>query len=326
MRQVSPSSLRPPTLKATGKGGQKASKHVATKRRNASAALTFPDHWNMPDVRGVLYARHGKSCAYCGCHLPRNDRGDVEHFRPKTSVYEDESHGGYWWLAYDLQNYLLSCRICNSSRKSNRFPLRSRASRRALFGGIQLPQEARLLLNPATDAVEDLLQVELREGRCRIAPRAGLSRQLREQIDGTIQFFKLNIDPKLVQERTRVWTAVDLALTEGRENDARLASIRFCQHSLAARQLLQLRDASLLPSASTELRWFLNELLDDLEFVLDSIDLAPDDELLKDQRDELLWTMAALWKEPMVGTPLDVEARLDEFGLKSRVQPYFTQL
>ena len=52
------------------------------------------------------------------CH---NDRGDVEHFRPKSAVLDDPLHGGYWWLAYDFQNYLLSCSLCNRVRKKTRF-------------------------------------------------------------------------------------------------------------------------------------------------------------------------------------------------------------
>ena len=42
------------------------------------------------------------------------DYGDVEHFRPKSK---------YWWLAYCLDNYLVSCAICNQKFKSNVFPI-----------------------------------------------------------------------------------------------------------------------------------------------------------------------------------------------------------
>src|SRR5436305_1765091 len=73
--------------------------------------------WNNPDVRGAVYAMHGRVCAYCQA-LASDSRGDIEHFRPK-SVYP--------WLMYDFANYLLGCRVCNSNRKSSRFPLARRA-------------------------------------------------------------------------------------------------------------------------------------------------------------------------------------------------------
>src|SRR6266481_3442684 len=113
MRQVVRPEVRLPTLieievkhgegwKATGVGGP-------------------PDGlWNNPDVRGALYAMHGRACAYCEQHLPENDRGDVEHFRPESL---------YRWLAYAFDNYLLSCSICNRTLKRDRFPLRSGATR-----------------------------------------------------------------------------------------------------------------------------------------------------------------------------------------------------
>jgi uncharacterized protein (TIGR02646 family) len=41
---------------------------------------------------------------------------DVEHFRPKGAVAEDPDHEGYWWLAFDYQNYRYSCQWCNQRR------------------------------------------------------------------------------------------------------------------------------------------------------------------------------------------------------------------
>jgi uncharacterized protein (TIGR02646 family) len=41
---------------------------------------------------------------------------DVEHFRPKGAVADDPDHEGYWWLAFDYQNYRYSCQWCNQRR------------------------------------------------------------------------------------------------------------------------------------------------------------------------------------------------------------------
>lgn len=79
--------LRPrielPTL-AGGPGARTAAKHLAARGEDAAASLDFPDHWNRADVRGALYAMHGRVCAFCLSELTRGDRGDVEHFRPKS--------------------------------------------------------------------------------------------------------------------------------------------------------------------------------------------------------------------------------------------------
>ncbi|MBY4592316.1 MULTISPECIES: hypothetical protein [Rhizobium] len=62
---------------------------------------------------------------------------DVDHFRPKRRVFErstkGDEHPGYWWLAYDLDNYRYSCIYANRLRrdietdlvggKADRFPV-----------------------------------------------------------------------------------------------------------------------------------------------------------------------------------------------------------
>ena len=42
--------------------------------------------------------------------------GDVEHYRPKSI---------YWWLAYNYDNYLVSCQLCNQKFKKAKFPVRN---------------------------------------------------------------------------------------------------------------------------------------------------------------------------------------------------------
>ena len=55
---------------------------------------------------------HGRVCAYCQRVLSDSDRGDVEHFRPKSV---------YVWLIYEFNNYFLGCRKCNSRLKGSKF-------------------------------------------------------------------------------------------------------------------------------------------------------------------------------------------------------------
>jgi hypothetical protein len=39
-----------------------------------------------------------KKCWYTESKNPGASK-DIDHFRPKNEVFEDESHPGYWWLA-----------------------------------------------------------------------------------------------------------------------------------------------------------------------------------------------------------------------------------
>jgi hypothetical protein len=109
-------------------------------------------------------------CGYCELNVIAGHRGDVEHYAPKndlrqfTGVPNEEgveidnsatvkgripalvSDVGYWWLAYDWSNYLLSCVVCNQVWKANLFPVRD-AGTRALPPS-QEALERSLLLNP----------------------------------------------------------------------------------------------------------------------------------------------------------------------------------
>src|SRR5262245_41753306 len=101
MKKVRRPNITPPSLKAGSKADQETERRAKAFEKNARTKITrgtFPDYWGGPDVRGALWAMHGRSCAYCDRDLPGTDRGDVEHFRPKNV---------YWWLAYVFRNYLL---------------------------------------------------------------------------------------------------------------------------------------------------------------------------------------------------------------------------
>lgn len=57
---------------------------------------------------------HGK-CWYCESNELRSDN-PIDHFRPKGKVAECSDHPGYWWLAFDWENYRFACTYCNSRR------------------------------------------------------------------------------------------------------------------------------------------------------------------------------------------------------------------
>jgi uncharacterized protein (TIGR02646 family) len=68
------------------------------------------------DMKEILLNVSDQKCWYCESKQVRSDN-NVDHFRPKNRVIECPDHPGYWWLAFDLTNYRLSCTFCNSNRK-----------------------------------------------------------------------------------------------------------------------------------------------------------------------------------------------------------------
>ena len=64
--------------------------------------------------KAQLLKESSNKCAYCEAPLKAVAYGDVEHYRPKSI---------YWWLAYNYENYLASCTLCNQAFKKDHFPL-----------------------------------------------------------------------------------------------------------------------------------------------------------------------------------------------------------
>ncbi len=128
-------------------------------------------------------AQHRK-CGYCEAKIT-GYYGDVEHYRPKKAVWYLKSPGrevenstkvrgrtfdkryksGYWWLAYDWDNYVLACAICNQRWKVSLFPVERRRTREVRKGDENM--EGPLLLDPFGDhdpaahlAFDDLGQIQ----------------------------------------------------------------------------------------------------------------------------------------------------------------------
>lgn len=104
-------------------------------------------------VRELLRRDFSNRCAYCESHLDfATSYPPVEHYRPKAGYKDGNSstlkRPGYWWLAYEWDNLLLSCQVCNS-QKGNHFPLADESKRN--IRGQDITQEDPLILNPIVD-------------------------------------------------------------------------------------------------------------------------------------------------------------------------------
>lgn len=72
-------------------------------------------------VRDALYEMFHNKCAYCESQIAGSQDTDIEHYRPKGRVTEAAGagiqHPGYWWLAMNWTNLVLSCMHCNQRRR-----------------------------------------------------------------------------------------------------------------------------------------------------------------------------------------------------------------
>lgn len=134
--------------------------------RKASSQRQFDRSiYGDPEVRRALSKLFYDKCAYCECKLERQDM-NIEHYRPKGRVAEAPCHPGYYWLAYDWENLLPSCTLCNQKRrefesldsdqgfstggKGDSFPI-AKKSIRANSPFDDLGLEEPMLVNPTID-------------------------------------------------------------------------------------------------------------------------------------------------------------------------------
>jgi hypothetical protein len=100
---------------------------------SGSKKFAFDDKvYGSKEVRDALWiAQHGKCCFSEAKFLL--DYPPVEHFRPKGRVQADDKanyiYPGYYWLAYDWNNLLLSKPVPNTSYKRTLFPLLDESKR-----------------------------------------------------------------------------------------------------------------------------------------------------------------------------------------------------
>ena len=177
------------------------------------------------EIKAVYMTLQGESkCAFCERKLESVEAGlieqDVEHFRPKKSVKawtappeilvegitptDPPVAGGYYLLPYHPFNYAASCKPCNSTLKSNYFPVAG-AYNLAGDDPAALQGETPYLIYPVGDFDTDPEDLIAFYGASPQAKAPGGIDQHRALV--TIAFFKLD-DPigrkNLLRERAMV--------------------------------------------------------------------------------------------------------------------------
>lgn len=171
------------------------------------------------EIKPVFMAVQHDKCAYCERQLASADSGgavehDLEHFRPKSSVvvWPDgsaftfptgaASPAGYFWLAYDLLNYSVACKKCNTGLKLNYFPVPGRRGSATASPVDLADAEKPFLVYPIGDLDDDPAAVITFEGLNAIPAKKTGPR--RRRADVTIKFFRLNDREELRRERAEL--------------------------------------------------------------------------------------------------------------------------
>jgi uncharacterized protein (TIGR02646 family) len=166
-------------------------------------------------VKDALIELFRGKCAYCESLFLHVYSGDVEHFRPKGAISGvNTEKPGYYWLAANWENLLLSCRNCNQKLKHltygesvkktmgkmNQFPL-SDETKRARFhvDAIFLEDKVRLIINPCTENPEKYFKYHVRTG---VIKAKSTSKKKKVMANTSIDVYVLQRVP-LVQARER---------------------------------------------------------------------------------------------------------------------------
>ncbi len=126
---------------------------------------------------------------------------DVEHYRPKKSAKDRDgtTHGGYWWLAFDWENYRI-CGNAGNRKKGTYFPLRDGCARVGEDGDLRY--EVPMLLDPVDEDDPVLLFFDL-EGHAVAAPHVDDEWE-KIRVEYSVERYNLNFPP-LMDKRRAVW-------------------------------------------------------------------------------------------------------------------------
>jgi len=165
-------------------------------------------------------------CAYCDCNHKAGTPDDIEHFRPKGALNkfsdlkdQKSEKPGYYWLAGDWENLLISCPRCNRAEKydtgikadlwgkKDRFPLADE-NKRARKPGDDIAAEEALLINPCIENPEEyftyVVEGELKEIGL-IKPKDDIDEHRKKRAEASWIVYALN-RPPLVSERNKCVT------------------------------------------------------------------------------------------------------------------------
>jgi len=145
-------------------------KNIKDKKHDSENAYSDGKTDNKDSIKWTLKQIYYEKCAYCESYI-KNDFGEIEHFRPKNRLKNEDTKCdksySYYWLSFSWSNLIPSCKRCNGA-KSNCFDiLGTRASyndekledlhfKVAEYNDLEQPK----LLHPEYDTFEDKISFD----------------------------------------------------------------------------------------------------------------------------------------------------------------------
>lgn len=184
--------------------------------RKASSSQIWRDYYDL------IPENLKRKCWYCEAEEIRSDM-PVDHFRPKAKLDDDAAHEGYWWLAFDWENYRCACTFCNSRRnfeeteggKACRFPLVNPGTR-AYSPADVLANETPDILDPFEPGDDKLLWFD--DDGCP-EPKPNSTDNEKRKVTNSIDIFHLH-EVKIVRKRNDVRIKVERQVDKLRNGNA----------------------------------------------------------------------------------------------------------
>ena len=144
-------------------------------------------------MKDTLIEIQGYKCCFCESKIGHIDDGDVEHYRPKAGWVQNEeviNKPGYYWLAYEWDNLLLSCGKCNQRFKKNYFPLIN--NERALSHHDSVAVEEPVFIHPGKEDAEAFITF-----------KEEIPVEVQGNVRGFVTIQKLGLDRSWLNEQRR---------------------------------------------------------------------------------------------------------------------------
>lgn len=184
-----------------------AKKRKAIIHRNKS-------HWRDTGLLEFLSKLSDGKCWYTEAKFTA-EYPHLEHFRPKSCARNENwerCHDGYWWLAFDIENYRLSKPVPNT-RKGTYFPLRD-PTLAVCEPGRALSYESPMLLDPTSQEDVELISFNS-HGKPEPCsnPVVDLNEWDLRRIEFSIKRYGLD-DKDLCDERKELWVSLTALFSE----------------------------------------------------------------------------------------------------------------
>lgn len=159
--------------------------------------------WGRGDIKAWLIQQFDNKCWYTES-VEAVGSYHVDHYRPKGSVRDQENNHteGYWWLAFNWKNYILSGQLINV-KKRDLFPILGTRAKKSCTDD-ELCLESPLIINPTTDQAY-LISFQIDEGGCFAVEAEGIDENENQIAVNTISILGLNRLPILNDSRRKTW-------------------------------------------------------------------------------------------------------------------------